>query len=269
VLVCAHRDPIRVFLILTARLALPPPSLNFNFRPPSSALRFLRLLRVFAAILPNSVLRLLLPLCQRSVVSVTKSDSDFRAFCASSRPTFQTFSPRITRIARIKNQAPFSLFPPVKSVLCTLSSIVCRLPSVLRRPSPASSVSALRDLCDKNPTPPSAVRCPSSVFSVSSCSNPSVCSVCSVGQRSVLRPPILAPCAPFRGESSVPRPPFLAPCAPLRGQPSVLRLLLPLCPPSVTSVTKIRLRFLRLVRLFAANPPSSGFPFSAFPTLQP
>jgi hypothetical protein len=208
VLVCAHRDPIRVFLILTARLALPPPSLNFNFRPPSSALRFLRLLRVFAAILPNSVLRLLLPLCQRSVVSVTKSDSDFRAFCASSRPTFQTFSPRITRIARIKKQPPFSLFPPVKSVLCTLSSIVCRLPSALRPPSPASSVSELRGLCD-------TIRL-------------RFCAFCAFLRPSFrapfsLFPPVqilpCVPCVPWaNAPSSVSCPLTFAPSAPLRGQ---------------------------------------------------
>jgi len=51
------------------------------------------------------------------------------------------------------------------------------------RRTPAASVSALRDLCDTIRPPSSAVRCPPSVFSVSSCSNPSVCSV---GQRSVL-----------------------------------------------------------------------------------
>jgi hypothetical protein len=206
VLVCAHRDPIRVFLILTARLALPPPSLNFNFRPPSSALRFLRLLRVFAAILPNSVLRLLLPLCQRSVVSVTKSDSDFRAFCASSRPTFQTFSPRITRIARIKKQPPFSLFPPVKSVLCTLSSVVCPPSSVLRRPSPASSVSELRGLCD-------TIRL-------------RFCAFCAF-----LRPSFRAPFSPFPPVQILP----CVPCVPWANAPSSA------------------LRFLRLLRFFAAN----------------
>jgi hypothetical protein len=69
---------------------------------------------------------LLPPLCPSSVASVTQSSSDFCAFCAFLRPTFQTLSPRITRIARIKNQAPFPLFPPVKSVLPpSVSFLLC------------------------------------------------------------------------------------------------------------------------------------------------
>ena len=55
--------------------------------------------------------------------------SDFCASCASSRPTFRILSPRITRISGIKNQPPFSPFPPVKSVLCPIRLLLPRCPS--------------------------------------------------------------------------------------------------------------------------------------------
>jgi hypothetical protein len=85
----------------------------------------------------RSSVRLLLPLCPRSVASVRKSDSVVRL-----------------------------LLP-----LCQHSAASVKK-SVVRPPS-------------------SVLRHPFSVLSLFSCSNPSVCSVCSVGQNSVLRPPIL------------------------------------------------------------------------------
>ena len=60
--------------------------------------------------------RLLLPLGPSSVTSVTKSAVRFLRLLRFFAANFPTLSPRITRIARIKNQPSFSLFPPVKSV---------------------------------------------------------------------------------------------------------------------------------------------------------
>jgi hypothetical protein len=112
------------------------------------------------------------PLCPRSVASVTQSvlrppSSDSCAHGASSRPTLSAVvSPP---------PAAFS-FPP-------------------RRPSPASSVSALRGLCATIRPPPSVVRRPSSV----------------------LRRPIFAPMAPLRGQ---PCPPFPVTARPAPSPPA-------------------------------------------------
>ena len=106
------------------------------------------------------------------------------------------------------------------------------------RPAPAQHVTLrppIRRPRSGRPTwpicrPPSALRTPFS--SVSFWKKPSVCSVCSVG-----RPPSFVFYA-------------MVPWTPLRF--GTARLLLPLGPRSVASVTKSD--FLRLLRLFAANP---------------
>ena len=120
---------------------------------------------------PPSSVRLLLPLCPRSVSSVTKSAVRFCVFCASSRPTL--------RRPRSGRPTPATC-PPPSSVLsvcsCTKPSecSVCSVCSVGRppplptfsilRPSPASSVSALRGLCDTLRRPIFAPSAPSAPF---------------------------------------------------------------------------------------------------------
>jgi hypothetical protein len=129
---------------------------------------------------------------------------------------------------------PSSVLRPLSSVLRPLSSVLRPLSSVLRppssvlRPPPASSVSALRDLCDKTPSSdfcafcaslrptlpicrlPSVARFRLSAFQLSVfCSPPSFRPLCprSVASVTKLRPPIFAPFAPLGGQPSAARPP--------------------------------------------------------------
>ena len=112
----------------------PPGDLPSVLCPPSPILR------------PPSV-RLPLPRCPRSVISVTKSDPDFCAFCAflrpisgSKKPIISPSSPR-AKPSFTEQAARGAPGPPRKK------PSVCSVGHT--RPSPASSVSALRELCDK------------------------------------------------------------------------------------------------------------------------
>ena len=144
VLVCAHRDPIRVFLILTARLALPPPSLNFNVRlnrarPASDPFHPVQIRPCLPYVPWATPVRLLPPRCPRSVTSVTHSDSVF-APCAPFR-------------GQLSDPFTADHADSADKKLASVRSVPsCKNPSSVR-PSPSDSVSALRGLCDKTPIP--------------------------------------------------------------------------------------------------------------------
>ena len=147
----------------------PPGDLPSVLCPPSPILR------------PPSV-RLPLPRCPRSVISVTKSDPDFCAFCAflrpisgSKKPIISPSSPR-AKPSFTEQAARGAPGPPRKK------PSVCSVGHT--RPSPASSVSALRELVTKSDSvfcafcassrlplsglsPPSAVYYSPSVFRLS------------------------------------------------------------------------------------------------------
>jgi hypothetical protein len=174
-------------------------------RPPSSVLRQPSGFHLFQLFYSSA--RLLLPLCPRSVISVPKSDSDFCAFCAFSRPT-----PAIRR-TRSARPTLAILRPSPASSVSALRGLCDKIR--LRRPSPASSVSALRGLCEKIRRPSSVIRPPSSVLR----SLPFLL----FKSFRVFRV--------FRGPTLRPPPSDFAPLAPLCGQPSVrpvCKIFLPL-----------------------------------------